>query len=200
MDINNIINSVIADQLSKSASQKINIPEDKSRDVVNMAVPLLVAGLAKNAKNPKEAKNISEAISKDHDGSILNDLSSVFLSGGREQEGEKIIEHILGKKVEPASKAIGNQVQVNPEQVKKVLSLVAPVVMGAIGSKQKTGGLDSSTLTDFLQETVTKKVSGSNQQDNLLTQILDQNKNGSVIDEIINFVLKLISGHSKKGR
>lgn len=198
MDINNIINSVIADQLSKSVSQKINISEDKSRDVVNMAVPLLVAGLAKNSKNPQEAKNISDAISKDHDGSILNDLSSVLLSGGKEQEGEKIIEHILGNKVTPASKAIGNQVQVNPEQVRKVLTLVAPVVMGAIGSKQKAGGFDSSKLTVFLQDTVTKKVGTSNQQDNLLTQILDQNRNGSVIDELLGFVMKLISGKSNR--
>lgn len=198
MDINNIINSVIADQLSKSASQKINIPEDKSRDVVNMAVPLLVAGLAKNAKNPKEAKNISEAISKDHDGSILNDLSSVFLSGGREQEGEKIIEHILGKKTTSASKVIGTQVQVKPEQVRQIMSLIAPVVMGAIGNKQKSEGFNSSTLTDFLQETVKNTKTSSSQQDNLLTQILDQNRNGSVIDEIINFALKFFGGLLKK--
>lgn len=198
MEINNLINTLIVDQLSKSVSKKINISEDKSRDVVNMAIPLLVAGLAKNAKNLQEATNISEAISKDHDGSILNDIPSALFSDGRQQEGEKIIEHILGKKTDSASKVIGAQVQVGPEKVTQILSLVAPVVMGAIGNKRKNEVFDSSTLTDFLQKIVKNNVSNSGQQDNLLMKILDQDRNGSVLDNIVNFGLRLFGGLSKK--
>lgn len=198
MDINNIINEVVTEQLTKSMGQKLGISQGKAQGAVSMALPLLIGGLAKNAKNPKEAENILDALSKDHDGSILNDSSSVLFSENKQEEGGKIVDHILGSKTSAASKAIGGQIQIDPGQAREILVMLAPVVMGALGNKQKNGGFSSSTLSDFLQKTVKNTKTGSNQQDSLLTQILDQNKNGSVIDEIINFALKFFSGKSKK--
>jgi len=198
MDLNNIITSVVTDQLTKGVSDKLGIPKDKSQSVVNMAIPLLVGGLAKNAKNPKEAKNITDAISNDHDGSILNDVSSLLNNEDKQIEGEKILGHILGNKASVASKAIGNQTNIKPEQAQQILSMIAPLVMGALATKQKKEGLDSSNISDFLQNSVNSNKNTPSKQNDILNQLLDQNNNGSVVDEIIQIGSKLLGGLFKK--
>lgn len=162
-----------------------------------MAIPLLLGGLAQNAKDAQQEKSISNALAKDHSGSVIDDLS-VVLSDVKQQEGAKIVDHILGTKTVVASKVIGSRTQIDPVQVQQILSVVAPVVMGALGNKQKSGGLGGMNLSDYLQKTVNDINKGPVHQGDFLAQILDQNKNGSVVNDIVSMGLKLLGRLFKK--
>lgn len=198
MDINNILTELVKDQLSKSVSQKLNISENKSADVVSMAVPLLIGGLAKNAKNPEEAESITKAVSKDHDGSILNNIASVVLEDSTELDGQKILSHILGNKTTAASKVIEKKTNVDSAQVIKILSLVAPVVLGVIGKKQKDDNLNSTTLSEVLADTARRQVGESSEKSNILTSILDQDSDGNIRNEATNIGLRLLKNFLRR--
>ena len=197
MDITQIISSTITKQLTKGISQKTNLPQKQTQSVLELAIPLLMGGLAKNSANPQGANNLLEALTKDHDGSILKNPSSAINKEETETDGEKILKHILGNKQASASQAIANQLNIDTNQVTQILSLIAPFVMGALGKKQKNSHLDSSSLSELLLSTMNQKTKSA-QKTNLISAILDQNDDGSVVDEIANIGLKAIGGLFKK--
>jgi hypothetical protein len=74
----NAITQMITQQLSGSAShaiaQRFGISETTANTAIQMAIPLILAALARNASQPQEAQNLHQAIANDHDGSIFNNL------------------------------------------------------------------------------------------------------------------------------
>ena len=50
-----------------------------------------ILSLIKNSKDSKEAENILEALPKNHDGSMLNDSSSVLFNENKQEEGKCIL-------------------------------------------------------------------------------------------------------------
>ena len=78
MDITQLITKSLLGNLIPMISKKLDIPEKTVSAVVSKGFPLLLSALSKNSKDPKEAENISKAISKDHTGNLLSNLSSLF--------------------------------------------------------------------------------------------------------------------------
>lgn len=198
MNINQLISSTVSDQVTKGVSEKLGIPQDKSQGIIDMAIPLLLGGLAKNSKNTGGAENLLQALSNDHDGSILNDIPSAINTDSTQEEGGKILNHILGAKQGTVSQAIGSQVQINPNQVQQVLTLLAPIVMGALGKQQRQNGFDTSGLSGFLLKSLNQSVKKSPKNSSILTQILDRNNDGSAVDDVVNIGLKALGGLFKK--
>lgn len=196
MNINQILTATVSEQLAKSVSRNLDLPENKSKKVMDLAIPLLVRGLAKNSTDPQEAKNILQALKKDHSGEILNNISSALGETSTLEDGGKILDHILGNKQKNASQAIGNKVNIDPAKVVQILSFLAPVIMGALGKQQKKGLLYKSNITDFLLSTSGQKNKSS--KSDLLSQILDQDKDGSIIDDVANIGSKMLGNLLKK--
>jgi hypothetical protein len=199
MNINQIITSAISDQVAASVSKKLGIPQSKSKGVIDMAIPLLIGGLAKNSSDPTGAQNLSTALTQDHDGSILNNIPSALSGDNAMEEGGKILNHVLGNKQDSASQVIGSQVNVEPSQVQQILSLVAPVVLGALGKQQQKANLDAGGLSTLLKGAVKQKSAVSPKHSGLISQILDQNNDGSIIDDVAKIGGNILSNlFSKK--
>jgi len=200
MDLDHLITSTTTDQLADGVSQKLYISKNKAKRVLDLAIPLLMGGLAKNSEDSDWAQSLSQAISKDHDGSILDDLTSTLGKDSTTEDGGKILGHILGNNTTAASKVIGNKADADAKQVNQILKMVAPVILGALGKQQRTDNLDSSTLSDLLQNVAGQNSKYSLQNSDLLSQVMDHNKNGSILDDIIRLVAKFLSRSSKKSR
>src|SRR4029453_19269351 len=73
------ISQMITQQLSGAASKQIaarlGVSESTANMAVGVAVPLILAALARNASKPQGAQDLHQAITRDHDGGILNNLS-----------------------------------------------------------------------------------------------------------------------------
>jgi hypothetical protein len=90
----NAITQMIMQQLGGSASQKIaqrfGISESTANTAIQMAVPLLVTALARNASQPQEAQNLHQAVATDHDGSIFDNLTA-YLGNPQSANGAGIL-------------------------------------------------------------------------------------------------------------
>ena len=78
MDISNLLQGAMGQQMVDGVVNRLGIESDQAKLAISAAVPLLITALNKNA-NSGDANNIANALDKDHDGSILNNLSG-FLS------------------------------------------------------------------------------------------------------------------------
>lgn len=188
MDITQLITKSLLGNLIPMISKKLNIPERTVSAVVSKGLPLLLSALSKNSKDPKQAESISEAISDDHDGNLLGNLTSLF-DEDTQEDGGKILEHILGDNLSKTTKSIGEKTETDPSDVKSILVSVAPVLLESLGKKKKEEGLDTSDFTGLLQEVAkgTEEKGG-----NLLTDLLDQNDDGSVVDDVIGLAGKFL--------
>ena len=79
-----LINSPVGKQLVSGVAGQTGQPENKTAEVLSMAMPLLMGAMKKNAATPGGAQGLMDALSSKHDGGILDDLGGLF-GGGVDQ-------------------------------------------------------------------------------------------------------------------
>lgn len=117
---------------------------------VGVALPAILGGLARNARQPGGADAISSALGTDHDGSILDSLGMVFGGSPWAQQqanrhGERILGHVFGDARPRVEQQVSQSSGLSSGLVAKLLPLLAPIVMGYIGRKLSGGGGDAVT-------------------------------------------------------
>ena len=87
----NVISEMIAQRISGpiagQLSQRLGVSESTAQTAVQLAVPVILAALARNASKPQGAQELHQAVSTDHDGSILDQLSSYLGNAGCQWRG-----------------------------------------------------------------------------------------------------------------
>jgi hypothetical protein len=112
-------------------------------------MPVLMSALASNARKPDGAQSLSSALERDHDGGILDDLGG-FLSNPGSVNGAGILGHVLGGKQPTVEKGVAKSSGLDAGSVAKLLPILAPIVMGALGKKKRQDHLDGQGLSNML--------------------------------------------------
>jgi hypothetical protein len=181
-----VITQMITQQLAGAASRQIaarlGVSESTANAGVQLAVPLIVAALARNASQPQGAQDLHQAIADDHDGSILNNLSG-YLGNPQEADGAGILGHVLGDQRSSVESNVAQATGMDQAAAGKLMEIVAPLVMGTLGKTQQQNSLDSSGLADYLvqqqqAQAATPGVMG------ILNSMLDSNQDGSMTDDL----------------
>lgn len=169
--------------LQQMASQ-VGADESTVRKAAATAIPVLLGAMARNAASDEGAQALHGAIQKDHDGSLLDNVQA-FLggnAGGRAANGAGILGHLLGSRAPAAATAVGQGSGLDASQAGRLMAMLAPLVMGAVGKVQRTQGLDPASLGASLQTEREQAVKGSG-AGALLMSLLDRDGDGSVLDE-----------------
>lgn len=196
MDISNLLQGAMGQQMVDGVVNRLGIENDQAKLAISAAVPLLITALNKNA-NSGDANNIANALDKDHDGSILYNLSG-FLTGGNLSEGMGILSHVLGNRQGQVENAIGKTSGLNASQISQILAIVAPIVMGYLGKEKKEQGLDASGLSSLLGGLVGGAAKTNQREMSTIEKLLDQNGDGNAMDDVMNIGSKLLGGLFRK--
>jgi hypothetical protein len=133
-------------------SRRIGADPGQTKQAIDAALPMLLAALGKEAADPERGEGLKQAIRQDHDGSVIDNLGE-YLSGqmsGRATNGEGIIDHVLGERREPAVQALSGKSGLDFGTIASLLPLLAPIVMGMLGKKERGGNLSLDNITDTL--------------------------------------------------
>ena len=183
----NAITQIITQQLGGSAAraiaQRFGISEATANTAIQMAVPLLVTALARNASQPQEAQNLHQAVATDHDGSIFDNLMG-YLGNPQAAKGSKILGHVLGNQQPAVENTLAQATGMDQSSAGGILETLAPLVMGSVGKAQHENGLDPSGLSDFLNHQQQEAQANAPGAMGMLSSILDQNKDGSSMDDL----------------
>ena len=154
------------------------------------AMPVLVSALAGKASTAEGAQALHQAVTRDHDGTILDDPSRA-VEKADSGEGDRILGHALGDRQQVAQQAIAKTTGLDPDTAGRLMATVAPIVMGALGRLQQQHGLDADGLRERLDQEVAKAHEAAPGLMKVATQILDRNQDGSFLDDVGGFVGKL---------
>jgi hypothetical protein len=181
------LSQVIMQQVAGSAvtqiAQRIGASEGTTQMAVQIAIPLIAAALARNTTQPGGAESLHEAVVRDHDGSILDDLAG-YLGDPQAANGAGILGHVFAGQRGAVENNLAQATGLDQGAASNLLELVAPLVMGAIGQSQQREGLDATGLSNFLNDQQEQAQATAPGMMGTLNAILDSNQDGSVVDDL----------------
>lgn len=183
----NIISEMISQRISgpiaAQLSQRLGVSESTAQTAVQLAVPVILAALARNASKPQGAQELHQAVSTDHDGTILDQLSS-YLGNPQAANGSGILGHVLGGQRPVVESNLAQATGMDQNSAGNLLEMVAPLVMGAVGREQQQNGLDPNGLSEFLVQQQQAEAQSNPGLMGTLSSMLDSNRDGSVADDL----------------
>jgi hypothetical protein len=183
MSLIDLVNQQLGSNGIRQLSQQIGADEQQTAGAVQMALPVLLGGLASNAQSPAGAQALGAALEKDHDPGLLDNLGALLGGGGAGAAGAGILGHILGGKQPAVEQGLGRATGLNGSQIGKLLMLLAPIIMAALARRKQEAGVDSGGLGGMLageRETLQKR----NPQLGGLASMLDRDGDGSIVDDL----------------
>ena len=152
----NLVSSVMQfltpDMVARIA-RTLGIDPDVAQKVVSAAVPAILASFAGLAAKPAGAQQLSETVQQQRP-DMLSQITSLI--GGPDQKaiadtGSGLLSTLLGGSgLNGLVSAMSTFAGIHQNTSKSVLGLIAPMVVGALGQQQRSGGLDANGLANLL--------------------------------------------------
>lgn len=176
-------------------ANQLGIGRDQTERAVAGALPMLLGGLARNTQSSDGAAALLGALQKDHDGSVLDDIGGFLGRGsGAADAGMGILKHVFGGRESSVENALAGSSGLNGGQIRQIMAMLAPLVLGMLGKNQRRGGLDIGGLTDLLggeRRAAEKKAPGAV---DLLGSLLDSDGDGEMTDDLAKIGGSLLGG------
>ena len=177
-------------------AEQVGGNEGQVKNGVMAALPAMLTALSKNTGTEKGAQELNNALETKHDGSILNNLSG-YLSNPDLKDGAGILNHLFGSQTSNVANAVSQSSGLDSNGSMKMLQMLAPVLMGMLGQQKKQNNLDAEgigNLTSMLASNFGSEAGASGIMD-VVTNLLDANKDGNVVDDIMGMVGKFFGGN-----
>lgn len=157
-------------------AKNFGVNDSQAKDAISSLAKSLSRGLGQNANDPKGLDGLLDALKSGKHSRYLDDPS---ILGRKEtaQDGNDILGHIFGNKdvSRHVSKRASKETGLGSSLLKKMLPVVATMVMASLGKKMLGGG---------------KSAPSRQESTGFLTKILDRDQDGSVIDDVLGMAFK----------
>jgi hypothetical protein len=139
-ELNDILGQIPVDQIAGM----LGTDRQTAQAAVEAAVPTLLAGMHNNAQAPDGAASLESALGQHHNGLIDGGVDAAQVDTA---DGEKIVSHVFGGQQDQVANQLAGTAQlggVRGDLVKKLLPILAPIVMSYLAKKVLGGGGQSS--------------------------------------------------------
>jgi hypothetical protein len=176
----------------KQISQQLGTDEGTTANAVSVALPMLLGGLARNAATDQGSAALDQALTRDHDGSLL-DAPDRAVTDPVAFGGGGILGHIFGQRLVPVELGVAKATGLDPQKAGKLLMILAPLVMAALArarSNQGTANASAGSVLQREQSNIERQVPGLGG----LASILDRDGDGQIADDIANLAAGRLGG------
>ncbi len=168
-------------QTTNQLSQMLGANPTATQSAIQMALPAILSGLARNASQPQGAQDLSNAIEQDHNGGgVLGSLGNYLNNSNQTQndDGIGILGHIFGQNQGAVAQQVSKNSGLDIGQVAQLLITLAPIVMGYLGRQKQQQGLDAGGLSNMLgQQEQQMQLSGNPMMD-MISGMMNSNQSG----------------------
>jgi hypothetical protein len=169
----------------RQMSQQFGLSDNQTMSALSALVPALAAGVQRNTQQAGGLESLVAALSGGQHQQYMNDLPSLG-NAATMADGNGILGHIFGSKDvsrQVATRA-AQQTGIDAGILKQMLPLAAALMMGAM-ARQGAGAGAGAGLGSGLGGDPGSGLMG------MLTPLLDSNRDGSMIDDVIGMLGKL---------
>jgi hypothetical protein len=206
LSLQDLLGGEQGNQALEQISQTVGADSSLVNSAIQTALPALINGLAKNAATPDGAASLDNALARDHDGSMLDNLGGLagqIFGGGQAEtpapqaDAGGILGHILGNNQGQVAQEVSQKSGLGMGQVAQILMFLAPIVMGYLGRQKQQQGVGADGLGGLLggllgggQE---QTQSSGNSMIDMASSALDSDHDGSAIDDIASMAYKYMT-------
>lgn len=164
----------------KELSKSTGADADKIQKAVKLGIPTLMQAIGKNANSPQGASSLAKALDN-HKGDKVDDVEG-FLKNVDIKDGAKMLEHIFGSDNKNVQSNLSKQTGLKEDQVSGVMAQLAPLLIGMLGKQKSSNNVGTEDLPSMLMGLV--KSGGNNDIMKTVTDLMDTNNDGNIIDDI----------------
>ena len=180
MNILDVIMNAQGGDAVRQAGARVGLGEAETATALSALVPALAAGFQRNAQTPDGLSGLLGALAGGNHQQYIDDPTA--LTGPEAlTDGNGILGHVFGSK--DVSRAVADrtsaQTGISPDVLKQLLPIAASLMMGAFARQQQgQGGLAMAAGANA------GAGAGSGGLLDLLTPLVDQNRDGSIVDDV----------------
>ena len=148
-------------------SQKSGLAANDVEAVVSKIAPIFMQKANENFKSDADSSNFLDMIRRSNLGEMTDTPQNISIA-----EGNELLGVLTGSKENSNALAsdIGSQLGISADSIKTLLPMIAPMIAGMLNNQLKASNLQDSADSGSMMS--------------MLTQFLDQNKDGSIVDDI----------------
>jgi hypothetical protein len=160
-------------QVTSQLSSQLGIDKSTAGAIIPQVLPMILGGLKKQKDNYGGAERVDHILNKYGSSSVLDDISGLFSQKAQDSNPDPALGGLLGDAGVQASNLFGKQFNLDGNTASKIIPMLAPVILGFLTKKRDTG-------------------TGSNG----IASLLDQDGDGSVLDDVAGFLMSGLGGSS----
>ncbi len=161
-------------QVTKELSKNLGIQKGTANQLVPQLIPMILGGLRKQKDEHGGEARVDHILNKYGSASVLDDIGGLFSKKIKDDSVDPRLGGLLGESGVQATDMIANQFKLDTSVASRLIPMLAPVVLGALTRKRDTEGAGSSGIA----------------------ALLDQDGDGSILDDVAGFLMKGLLGGS----
>lgn len=180
MNISSLFGMLMNKEALENLGGSVGANKEQVQKLINLGMPTMMKAMDRNTKTESGAQSLYKALQKHQDDNVEEMARNPDKVD--KTDGEKILNHIFEDKNERVQTNLAKQTNLVQNQVSTVLSQLAPLVLGALGQQQKELDVNVSNLSNLMGGAVEQ--SGSSDVVKMAEQLLDADKDGSILDDV----------------
>lgn len=151
----------------EAMSQKSGLDTNDVEAVISKIAPIFMQRANENFKSDADSSNFLEMIRRSNLDDMADAPQNISVA-----EGNELLGVLTGSKENSRALAsdVGSQLGISADSIKTLLPMIAPMIAGMLNNQLKASNLQDSADNGSMMS--------------MLTQFLDQNKDGSIVDDI----------------
>ena len=180
MNISSLFGMLMNKEALENLGGSVGANKEQVEKLINLGMPTMMKAMERNTKTENGAQSLYKAL-QDHQNDNVEEMARNPDKVDK-TDGEKILNHVFEDKNERVQTTLAKQTNLVQNQVTTVLSQLAPLVMGTLGQQQKELNVNVSNLSKLMGGAIEQ--SGNSEVIKMAEQLLDADKDGSILDDV----------------
>jgi hypothetical protein len=174
-----INNPAIIEAIAKQTGIDLNDADS----IIGKLAPILMGGAKSNLESDKRSDELIKHIESDNYAEMFDKPKEAIKKGDFTEMGNDILSELTGSKENSreVAKHVEKETGVSSSIIKSILPMLAPLIIGALSKKS------APAINNYNTSNTT-----SSGLEGMLTSLIDQDNDGSMIDDVMGMAAKYI--------
>ncbi len=142
-----LLNSDLGKQIIAGVSGQAGTSEGETSSVLSSVLPALVGGMMNNSQSQDGQSGLLGALLGGKHGGLLDNLSGMLGGGDLQNEGGKILGHVLGDNQGAVQNQVSQNTGIGSDKIAMIMKLAAPILMAYLAKQAQGSGLNQQGQT-----------------------------------------------------